>query len=101
MMVILLQFVKKMDANLGEAHAALLTSKFAASFGCPALILEGDSLLTIVAIKDPLLFSHWASLLLLFLELLIHMGWKTVSHKLFSLFLISNFIYCPFWFGQL
>jgi hypothetical protein len=60
MMVILLQFVKKMDANLGEAHAALLTSKFAASFGCPALILEGDSLLTIVAIKDPLLFSGWA-----------------------------------------
>ena len=50
-----------LDANLGEAHAALLAISLAVSVGCPALILEGDSLLTIVVVNDPLLFSVWAS----------------------------------------
>jgi hypothetical protein len=29
--------------------------------GCSPLIIEGDSLLTIMALKDPLLFSNWIS----------------------------------------
>lgn len=40
------------DANLGEAHATLLAVRLAASFGCSPLIIEGDSMLTILAIKD-------------------------------------------------
>ncbi|XP_059441832.1 uncharacterized protein LOC132174155 [Corylus avellana] len=50
-----------MDANLGEAHGALLATSLAVSVGCSSLILEGDSLLSIVAIKDPHLFSDWVS----------------------------------------
>jgi hypothetical protein len=46
-----------MDALMGEAHAALLASRLAVSMGCSPLIIEGDSLLTILALKDPLLFS--------------------------------------------
>jgi hypothetical protein len=45
------------DALMGEAHAALLASKLAVSMGCSPLIIEGDSLLTILALKDHLLFS--------------------------------------------
>jgi hypothetical protein len=48
-----------MDALMGEAHAALLASRLAVSMGCSPLIIEGDSLLTILALKDPLLFSDW------------------------------------------
>lgn len=50
-----------MDANLGEAHAALLAVRMAASLGCTSLCLEGDSLVTVLAIKDPFLFSDWIS----------------------------------------
>jgi hypothetical protein len=51
-----------MDANLGEAHAALLAIELSVSFSSTSLILEGDSLLTIIAIKDPHpTFSGWAS----------------------------------------
>jgi hypothetical protein len=44
-----------------EAHAALLAVSLAVSVGYSSLILEGDSLLTIVAINDPPLFLDWAS----------------------------------------
>jgi hypothetical protein len=37
-----------LDANLGEAHAAMLATSLAVSLGCASLILEGDSLLTIL-----------------------------------------------------
>ena len=45
-----------MEAVMGEAHAALLASRIAVFFGCPCLIIEGDSLLIILAMKDPHLF---------------------------------------------
>jgi hypothetical protein len=48
------------DANLGEAHATLLATKLVVSFSSTSLIIERDSLLTIIAIKDPQ-FSSWAS----------------------------------------
>jgi hypothetical protein len=48
-------------ASQGEAHAALLAVSLAVSVGCSSLVLEGDSLLTIVAINDPSLFLDWAS----------------------------------------
>lgn len=54
-----------MDANLGEAHTTLLTLRLAVSFGCSPLIIEGDSLLIIIAIKDPLLFSDWNTALII------------------------------------
>jgi hypothetical protein len=41
------------DANLGEAHATLLATKLEVSFSSTSLIIERDSLLTIIAIKDP------------------------------------------------
>jgi hypothetical protein len=44
------------DANKGEAYAALLAVRLASSFGCPSIILEGGSLLTVLAIKEPQLF---------------------------------------------
>jgi hypothetical protein len=46
-----------MDALMGEAHAALLAFRMIVSMGCSSLIIEGDSLLTIMALKDPLLVS--------------------------------------------
>jgi hypothetical protein len=48
-----------MEANLGEAHAALLAVRLAVSYGCQSLVIEGDSLVTILAINDPSLFSGW------------------------------------------
>jgi hypothetical protein len=48
-----------MDAGLGEAHVALLAIKLAASTSCSSLIIEGDSLGTILAINDPHLFCDW------------------------------------------
>jgi len=50
-----------MDALMDEAHEALLASRLAVSMGYSPLIIEGDSLLTILALKDPLLFSYWIS----------------------------------------
>jgi hypothetical protein len=44
---------------MGEAHAALLASWLAVSMGCSPLIIERDSVFTILALKDPLLFSNW------------------------------------------
>lgn len=50
-----------MDVNLGEAHAALLAIRLATAHGCSPLLIEGDSLLTTLAIKDPHLFLDWNS----------------------------------------
>ncbi|XP_059440565.1 uncharacterized protein LOC132173020 [Corylus avellana] len=47
------------DALQGEALAALLTTRLAASFGCNFLSLEGDALLVVLAINNPSLFSSW------------------------------------------
>jgi hypothetical protein len=44
------------DALIGEASATLLTSQVTASSGCGNLFLEGDALLVILAINNPLLF---------------------------------------------
>jgi hypothetical protein len=45
------------DALMGEAHTALLASWLAISMGCSPLIIEGDYVLTILALNDHLLFS--------------------------------------------
>jgi hypothetical protein len=50
-----------MDALMGEVHAALLASRLTVSMGYFPLIIEGDSLPTILALKDPLLFLDWIS----------------------------------------
>lgn len=50
-----------MDASLGETHATLLATPLNASAGCSSLIFEENSFLTILAIKDPLLFFDWTS----------------------------------------
>jgi hypothetical protein len=47
------------DANKGEALAALLAVRIAQSFGCSSLILEGDSLLSILAVTDPRFCAEW------------------------------------------
>jgi hypothetical protein len=50
-----------MNAILGEAHAALLVIRLAYVHGCSPLVIEGDSLLTILAIKVPHLFLDFIS----------------------------------------
>jgi hypothetical protein len=47
------------DAGLGEAHAILLAVCLAIFFGCSPLVIEGDSLVTMMAINNPLLVSDW------------------------------------------
>jgi hypothetical protein len=47
------------EALHGEALAALLTSRLAATFGCNLFSLEGDALLVVSAINNPSLFSSW------------------------------------------
>ncbi|GLT60899.1 hypothetical protein SLA2020_336400 [Shorea laevis] len=49
------------DVALGEASAALLAICLALSVGCSSLQLEGDSLLTILAINKGHLFLGWTS----------------------------------------
>lgn len=49
-----------MDAGLGEAHAALLAVRLAVSCGCSPLVIEGDSLVTVMAINNPTLVSDWS-----------------------------------------
>jgi hypothetical protein len=44
------------DVDLGEAHAALLANRLAVSTSCYLLIIEGDSLVLVLATKDPCLF---------------------------------------------
>jgi hypothetical protein len=48
-----------MDANKGEACAALLAVRLAITAGVSSLLIEGDSLLTVLAIKEPHLFADW------------------------------------------
>jgi hypothetical protein len=50
-----------MNVLMGEAHAALLAFRLVVSFGCSPLIIKRDSLLTIIALKDPLFFLDWIS----------------------------------------
>ena len=45
------------DALQGEAFAALLTSRLAATFGCNFFSLEGDAFLVVLAINNSSLFS--------------------------------------------
>lgn len=47
------------DALLGEASAALLTTKLAVSTGIGNFFLERDALLVILAINRQLMFSSW------------------------------------------
>jgi hypothetical protein len=71
-----------MEVAMGEAHAALLASRIAVSFGCSRLIIEGDSLLTILAVKDPHLFLDWNSAPIISdiqLNLLSIPDWKAVK----------------------
>jgi hypothetical protein len=45
---------------MGEAAAAaLLTTWLAAACGLTSFVLEGDALLVILAINNPLIFSSW------------------------------------------
>ncbi|GLT52905.1 hypothetical protein SLA2020_262140 [Shorea laevis] len=50
-----------MEANQGEAHAALLAVQLASQHGSSPLILEGDSLSTILAINSPHISSDWSA----------------------------------------
>jgi hypothetical protein len=45
------------DVNVGEAKAALLAKKLALSINASHLILEGDSLITILALTKPNLIT--------------------------------------------
>jgi hypothetical protein len=47
------------DVLQGEAHAALLVVRLAASLGLGPISVEGDALLVILAINSPTLFSSW------------------------------------------
>jgi hypothetical protein len=51
-----------LDINAGEARAALLAVE-AAKFYCPSsnIILEGDSLVTILALNNPCYCAEWSS----------------------------------------
>lgn len=48
-----------MNANLGEANTTLLAVRLAFSFRYSSLIIEGNSLLTVLAINEPHLFTDW------------------------------------------
>jgi hypothetical protein len=47
------------DVLMGEAAAALLSTQLAISAGVRQFHLEGDALLVILAVNQPLLFSSW------------------------------------------
>ena len=47
------------DASLGKAHAALLAERVIVSTNCSSLIIESDSLVIVLAIKDPYFFCDW------------------------------------------
>jgi hypothetical protein len=55
------QRLPHMDSNQGEAKAALLAVQLAFNSGPLPLILEGDSLITILAINFPHLTTSWGS----------------------------------------
>ena len=54
------QRLPHMDSNQGEAKAALIAVQLAPNSGPLPLILEGDSLVTILAINSPHLATNWA-----------------------------------------
>jgi hypothetical protein len=71
-----------MDTILGEAHAALLAIRLASAHGCSPLLIEGDLLFTILAIKVPHLFLDWISAPVIFdvqLLLLSIPNWKALK----------------------
>jgi hypothetical protein len=47
------------DVLVGEAAAALLSTRLAASAGVGHFLLEGDALLVILVVNQPLVFSSW------------------------------------------
>jgi hypothetical protein len=53
------------EALVGEVIAFLLAIQLSLSFSCSSLLLEGDSLLSILAIKKGQLFSKWLSALMI------------------------------------
>lgn len=60
---ILLAFTNKLaflDVNKGEATTTLTSVDLAISFGCYNLLLEGDSLVTFMAINQPVLLTNWS-----------------------------------------
>jgi hypothetical protein len=44
------------DVGMGEAAAALLTTRLAAACGVTSFVMEGDALLVVLAINHPLIF---------------------------------------------
>jgi hypothetical protein len=48
-----------LDPSLGEASAALLGIRLALSHGCSSVMIEGDSLLTILALNQRHIFTDW------------------------------------------
>lgn len=71
-----------MNAGLGEAHTALLVVRLAASTRCSLLLLEGDSLVTVLAIIGPSLFPDWNTALVIadiHLHLFTFSEWKTLK----------------------
>lgn len=70
------------DVGLGEAHAALLAVRLAASTRCSSLLLEGDSLVTVLAIIGPSLFFDWNIVLVIagiHLHLFTFSEWKALK----------------------
>ena len=66
---ILLAFTKKLNSlnvNKGEVMTALTRVDFALFNGCSKLMLEGDSLVTIMAINQPSLLSYWSFAIIIF-----------------------------------
>jgi hypothetical protein len=49
-----------LEASAGEAQAGLLVVNLALFNGCSSHFLEGDSLLTILAINKAHLFTDWS-----------------------------------------
>jgi hypothetical protein len=50
---------QQLPPSFGEASAALLAVRLATSYSCPSIHVEGDTLLTILAINQGHLFLDW------------------------------------------
>ena len=53
------QRLSSIDVLMGEASAALLTSRLAASTSAIHFLLEGDALLVTLVVNQPSTFSYW------------------------------------------
>jgi sensor histidine kinase YesM len=53
------QRLSSIDVLMGEAYAALLSSRLAASASAAHFLLEGDALLVTLAVSQPITFSSW------------------------------------------